>query len=260
VVWATGARVVRLGELRRGRDASASFEFSRPAGFDAYSLVVTAEQSARAPRPAGAFVFSTRAGEIGALYPPKPQPRAVPTPTTAASTNAAREGANSPAANPPASPAAATHPTMTLVAPAPTVRSGARSAYVADFYESVNAAVSDAAAARTIALAGVDGARRAAGEASVATRGGTAYVRVRFRRVPPPTRFGVRKYVMWAQSPGEGTYFLRALPRSSLNRRPTYARRPNFTAPDFNLLVTAERRYPRPRPRGRRVLVTRRAH
>ncbi|MFN2598449.1 MAG: hypothetical protein ABR563_14815, partial [Pyrinomonadaceae bacterium] len=25
VVWATGARVVRLGELRRGRDASASF-------------------------------------------------------------------------------------------------------------------------------------------------------------------------------------------------------------------------------------------
>ncbi|MCA1818413.1 MAG: hypothetical protein LC746_18905, partial [Acidobacteria bacterium] len=211
----------------------------------------------------------------GALYPPKPQPRAVPTPTTAASTNAAREGANSPAANvrartvtktataaanPPASPAAATHPTMTLVAPAPTVRSGARSAYVADFYESVNAAVSDPAAARTIALAGVDGARRAAGEASVATRGGTAYVRVRFRRVPPPTRFGVRKYVMWAQSPGEGTYFLRALPRSSLNRRPTYARRPNFTAPDFNLLVTAERRYPRPRPRGRRVLVTRRAH
>jgi hypothetical protein len=90
----------------------------------------------------------------------------------------------------------------------------------------------------------------------VATREGTAYVRVRFRNVPSPARYGVRKYVMWAQLAEDGPLFLRALPARGLNRRATYARRRDVNSPDFRLLVTAERRYPRPRPAGRQVLKT----
>jgi hypothetical protein len=268
VVWATGGRVVRLGELRRASDGSASFEFARPAGFDTYSLVVTAEASASADRPEGAFIFSTRAGEISALYPPKPEPRTTTTATreaVRARTVTSQPAARTDATNAPALPRETTHARM-ISSPSSSPSSSrvaATSAPVATpvraagFYESVNAAVEDPSAARTLTLAGVDGARRATGFARVATREGVAYVRVRFRRMPSPTRLGARKYVMWAQAPdADGALFLRALPRRGLNRRATYARRPNFNSNDFNLLVTAERRSPAARPRGRHVLYT----
>jgi hypothetical protein len=116
--------------------------------------------------------------------------------------------------------------------------------------------VEDPASARTLTLEGEGAARRASGEARVATREGTAYVRVRFRNVPPPARYGVRKYVMWAQVPEDGQLFLRALPARRLNRGTIYARRRDVNSGDFTLAVTAEKRYPRTRPRGRRVLKT----
>ena len=125
-----------------------------------------------------------------------------------------------------------------------------------EFYESIDAAVEDPTGARTLTLDGLGAASRARGDARVATRDGTAYVRVRFRRVPPPARFGVRKYVMWAQTPDDGSLFLRALPARGLNRRPTYARRRHVSDANFQLLVTAEQTYPHPRPRGRRVMTT----
>jgi hypothetical protein len=273
VVWATGGRVVRLGELRRASDGSASFEFARPAGFDTYSLVVTAEASATADRPEGAFIFSTRAGEISALYPPKPEPRttamatreAVRARTVTGQSSSRSNATSAPMTSAPASPRETTHARM-ISSPSSSPSSSrvaATSAPVATpvraagFYESVNAAVEDPSAARTLTLAGVDGARRATGFARVATREGVAYVRVRFRRMPSPTRLGARKYVMWAQAPdADDALFLRALPRRGLNRRATYARRPNFNSNDFNLLVTAERRSPAARPRGRHVLKT----
>jgi hypothetical protein len=280
VVWATGGEIRRLGELRRDERGNAALEFAHPAGFESYSLLVTAETGAQPDRPAGAFVFSTRAGEVNALYPVRrEEARVTPPPrdTTAAVRARTVTGAAVAPPAPRSSPAPKSSPAPAPVRPAPRVvrspavlkspaavkppaparaPSPAAAPSAAEFYESINSAVEDPAAARTLTLAGEGAARRAGGEARVATREGTAYVRVRFRRVPPPSRFGVRKYVMWAETPDEGTLFLRALPATRLNRRTVYARRPNVTSNDFSLAVTAERSYPRPRPRGRRVLKT----
>ncbi|MFN2482843.1 MAG: hypothetical protein ABR554_15410 [Pyrinomonadaceae bacterium] len=270
VVWATGGEVRRLGELRRDARGNASIEFSHPAGFASYSLLVTAEEGAQPEHPAGAFVFSTRAGEVSPLYPVRREEARTTTTTTTPPPRAAavRERTvtgtprESPAPKPtPATPAVKLAPPVRSVASArppatPRAPSPVTAASAAEFYESINSAVEDPSAARTLTLAGEGRARRGGGEARVATRAGTAYVRVRFRRVPPPARYGVRKYVMWAETQDEGTLFLRALPATRLNRRTVYARRPNFPSNDFQLAVTAERSYPRPRPRGRRVLTT----
>jgi hypothetical protein len=264
VVWATGGEVRRLGELRRDARGNAALEFTHPAGFASYSLLVTAEAAAQPERPAGAFVFSTRAGEVSALYPVRREEARATTPTRDTSvavrartvTGASKE---SPAPKPtPATPAMKTAPSpvrsaTTVRAPTP---SRATASSASEFYESINSAVEDSTTARTLTLAGEGAASRAGGDARVATREGTAYVRVRFRRVPPPSRFGVRKYVMWAETPDEGALFLRALPASRLNRRTVYARRLNVRSNDFSLAVTAERSYPRPRPRGRHVMKT----
>jgi hypothetical protein len=267
VVWATGVEIRRLGELRRDERGNAALEFAHPAGFDSYSLLVTAETGAQPDRPAGGFVFSTRAGEVNALYPVRrEEARATPPRDAAVRARTVSGAASGESPAPKSSPAPAPiRPAPAPIRPAPPpVRSPATArapsaglaTSAAEFYESINSAVEDPAAARTLTLAGEGAARRAGGEARVATREGTAYVRVRFRRMPPPRRYGVRKYVMWAETPDEGTLFLRALPATRLNRRTVYARRPNVSSNDFSLAVTAERSYPRARPRGRRVLKT----
>ena len=62
---------------------------------------------------------------------------------------------------------------------------------------------------------------------------------------------------MWALIPEDGTVYMGSLPSTrNLNRRPTYARAKGVGSDKFRLLVTAERRTPTPRPRGRRVLMT----
>jgi hypothetical protein len=294
VVWATGGQVRRLGELRRDARGNAEFEFAHPGGFESYSVVVTAEADARAERPMGSPVFSTRAGEVSALYPTTTAPRAAEgagesavrartvTRGDAKETAAPRAKSNAAMPNtmPMPTPSAATSTARVkttpsrvapkIIAPAiPTTRASSAprdsspprtssAPNSAEFYESIDTAVEDTSAARTLTLAGEDGARSATGDARVSTRDGTAYVRVRFRRVPPPSRFGVRKYVMWAQPqpPSDAPLFLRALPARGLNRRTTYARRRNVSSTDFQLVVTAERSYPHPQPRGRRVLTS----
>ncbi|MDT7602830.1 MAG: hypothetical protein QOF61_827, partial [Acidobacteriota bacterium] len=240
VVWVTGGQVLRLGELRRDGRGNAAFEFAHPGGFDSYSVIVTAEADAQSERPSGSPVFSTRAGEVSALYPTKIEPRVEVSASDAAGESASRA-----------------RTVTTLPARASSSPRASSAPRAAEFYESIDAAVEDSTSARTLALTGEDGARAASAVAKVATRDGTAYVRVRFRGVPLPARFHVRKYVMWAQLPEDGTLFLRALPARGLNRRTTYARRRNVNADNFQLLVTAERSYPHPRPRGRRVLITR---
>lgn len=288
VVWATGGEVRRVGLLRRDAHGDASFEFAHPTGLASYSLVVTAERDAGAARPAGAFVFSTRAGEVSAFYPPKPEPRSsskesvsdarresrgagagesqrvgaggtairsrTVTTTRESGTTTARTPSTPTGVRAVSSPAISS-PAITRTPSAANARASSDAA--SEFYESIDSAVEDPAAARTLTLEGVGKARRATGEARVATRAGTAYVRVRFRNVPPPARYGVRKYVMWAQLPEDGPLFLRALPARRLNRRAIYARRGDVGSDRFGLSVTAERRYPRARPRGRRVLATR---
>jgi hypothetical protein len=127
-----------------------------------------------------------------------------------------------------------------------------------EFFTNVDEAIKRDATARTLVLVGDRGARRARGTARVATQDGTAYVRVRFRRVPSPTRFGRgRRYAMWALNPEDlGTTYMGTLPARDINRRPTYARTEGVNSDKFRLLVTAERRTPAPRPTGRRVLMT----
>jgi hypothetical protein len=128
-----------------------------------------------------------------------------------------------------------------------------------EFFTSVDEALRQDATARTLTLVGDRGARGARGTARVATQeDGTAYVRVRFRRVPSPSRFGRgSRYAMWALNPENlGTTYMGALPARDINRRPTYVRTEGVNSNKFRLLVTAERRTPAPRPAGRRVLMT----
>jgi hypothetical protein len=254
IVWATGGEVRRVGELRRDARGDAAFEFAHPAGFASYSLLVTAERDARIARPAGAFVFSTRAGEVSAFYPPKPEPRVPSSENSRTSAPAIRSRTVIGEKEKDAARAASSSSTSMGARVGSTVATLPASA--SEFYESIDSAVGDSASARTLTLAGPGGASRARGDAQVAMREGTAYVRVRFRHVPSPARYGARKYVMWAQLAEDGPLFLRALPARGLNRRATYARRRDVNSPDFRLFVTAERRYPRPRPAGRQVLKT----
>ncbi|HZG54445.1 MAG TPA: hypothetical protein VEZ40_20255 [Pyrinomonadaceae bacterium] len=271
VAWASGGRILRLGELRRGAGGGGSLVFPHPAEFARYSLIVTAERDGRAERPTGAPVFSTRANEVAALFPDLPGGRGDDDARAAA---ARRERRTTPARPlPPASAPARRTTNAVTTAPgaanaSPRAASSAANALSArddggsaagELFTSVDEAIESDAAARTLVLVGDRGARRASGTARVATRAdGTAYVRVRFRRVPPPSRFGRgRRYAMWALNPEDlGTTYMGTLPARDLNRRPTYARTAGVNSNRFRLLVTAERRTPAPRPRGQRVLMT----
>lgn len=281
VAWASApGRVVRLGALRRETDGRAAFEFSHPPGLARYTLIVTAELSADAARPAGAPVLSTRALEVN--------PREIASAARRTASAAGRAAAGAPAA------AAAATPERMMSAPrdgVPATRarvaSGARRAGAAtvraaaadepaaatgsricvgrgcgadDFSAEVNGALrgggGDGARGRSLSLVGGRGARRARGWARVASRGGTAYARVRFRRVPHPARYGARRHVLWAVTDEVGPVYVGSLPVARLNRAPAYVRAENVNDPKFRLLVTAEKTYPAPRPAGRRVLLT----
>jgi len=271
VAWASGGRIVRLGELRRDSRGGGSLVFPHPTEFARYSLIVTAEQSAHAERPLGAPLFSTRANEVAALFPLKGdfareiarrERRTTTTTTTRSDIPVVvlpRRSTTGTAANN-IDPLNRTPTTATPTTTVLRTRGGARAGSAAgEFFTNVDEALErDDAAARTLTLVGDRGARGARGTARVAMRDGTAYVRVRFRRVPPASRFGRgRRYAMWALIPEDGTVYMGSLPSTrNLNRRPTYARAEGVGSDKFRLLVTAERRTPTPRPRGRRVLMT----
>jgi len=252
VAWASGGRIVRLGELRRNARGVGSLVFSHPTEFARYSLIVTAETSADVERPAGSPVFSTRANEVAALYPGKDDDRER---RTVARSNIAT--ASRPATNPAnETPRAAAAATTTAATTAP--RGGGRTRSAAgNFNAEIEEALRNADTARTLVLVGDRGARYARGVARVATQNGTAYVRVRFRRVPPASRFGARsRYAMWALIPEDGTVYMGSLPSRNLNGTETYARTEGVNSDKFRLLVTAEPRVPTTRLRGRRVMMT----
>lgn len=273
VAWASGGRIVRLGELRRGARGTGLLVFTHPSEFARYSLIVTAETSARAERPTGAPVFSTRANEVAALFPinkdfareiARRERRATtrsdaPTPPAAARRNTATAATGEANTSSPRSAAAPPSTTTTALR----IRGGASGAAAGEFFKEIDEAIRRDAGARTLALVGDRGARGARGTARVATQDGTAYVRVRFRRVPPASRFGRgRSYAMWALIPEDmSTIYMGSLPARNLNRRQTYARTEGVRSGKFRLLVTAERHAanaaaPSARPRGRRVLMT----
>ena len=236
VVWASSeGRVVRLGELRRDERGNGGLAFERPAGFERYSVIVTAEASADVERP-GAPVLSTRANEAATLYP-----------------RLAREG----------EPAPTPQPTPVVVPPPPrpmpsTSRAPRRPG--TDFYAEVDDALAANGGGRVIELEGERLASRASGAARVTQQTGSAYVRLNFRGVPLPSSVGAATYVLWAIVPDGRIVYMGSLPANEdLNRAEIYVRTGGFDADDYTLFVTAERGRPVNTPSEIRVLTPKNA-
>ncbi|MCA1635032.1 MAG: hypothetical protein LC802_15415 [Acidobacteria bacterium] len=234
VVWASGdGRILRLGELRRDERGNGGLAFERPATFERYSVIVTAEMSAGAERP-GAPVLSTRANEATTLYP-----------------RLSRKGASADAAPPPvvAPPPAA----------APSAARGTRRV-AGDFYAEVEDALASKGGGRVIEFEGERLAPRAGGAARVTEHTGRAYVRANFRGVPLPVSPGATTYVLWAVVPDGRIIYMGSLPATEdLNRAEVYVRVAGFDADNFSLFVTAERARPVHTPSGSRVLTPKNA-
>jgi hypothetical protein len=245
LAWATGGRILRLGELRRDARGNAALEFAHPAPLERYSLIVTAEESARAEHPGGAPVFSTRANEVTAFFPaPELRPRNAASAARRTEASARPTNAEAPRTSPPPLP-----PVVRARRAAPGATAAAD-----EFYTSIDNALAAGSNARDLTLVGVRRAGRARGYARVAAAAGTAYVRAHFRRVPPPARFGASRYVLWGMTADGRSVYLGSLPRRGLNSADTYTRAGGVDDKQFDLLVTAERGR---RVRGlRRVLAT----
>ncbi len=234
VVWASaGGQVIRLGELRRDERGNGGLAFERPAAFERYSVIVTAEADADVERP-GAPVLSTRANEAQTLYPPL-----------------AREGEPAPTPQPPA-----------VVAPPPVPRpaSSVMRRAGSDFYAEVDDALASNGGGRVIELEGERLAPRAAGAARATQHTGSAYVRLNFRGVPLPSSLGAAVYVLWAIVPDGRIVYMGSLPANDdINRAEIYVRTAGFDADDYTLFITAERGRPVHTPSESRVLTPKNA-
>ncbi len=237
VVWAvSGGRILRLGELLRDERGNGGLAFDRPAGFERYGIIVTAETSSAVERP-GDPVLTTRADEAAALYPPKPAAAPAPDTTTDTATGTTRT-------NPP------------RPAPVPPAPAGARARPAAgDFYAEVDDALASQGGGRVIELEGDTAAPNASGAARAALSSNRAYVRASFRGVPLPSALGASVYVLWGVRPDGRIAYMGSLPASEdLNRAEVYVRVAGFETDDYTLFVTAERARPAHAPDGRRLL------
>jgi hypothetical protein len=236
VVWAlSGGRVLRLGELQRDERGNGGLAFERPAGFERYGVIVTAETSAEVERP-GDPVLTTRADEAAALYPTKTG--ATPAaPDAAANTDRTDNPKPAPLPPAPASPR-----------PRPRTTSG-------DFYAEVDDALASQGGGRVIELVGDSAAPNARAAARATLSSNRAYVRVNFRGVPLPSAVGASVYVLWGVVPDGRIVYMGSLPGTEdLDRAEVYVRVAGFDSDDYTLLVTAERARPAPAPDGRRLL------
>jgi hypothetical protein len=234
VVWAvSGGRVIKLGELRRDRGGNGGLAFDRPADFETYGVVVTAERSAEADKP-GAPVLATRADAARTLYPPVAPVATTPSPATPAAT--------------PARPTQPMRPTQP--APRPRFSGGGT-----DFYSEVDRALEASGGGRLIVLDGGPNAPGASARALAALAAGRAYLRADFSNVPLPAAVGATVYALWAVLPDGRIIYMGSLPATEeLNRAEIYVRISDFPSADFSLAVTAERRRPAPVPSSERVL------
>jgi hypothetical protein len=262
VVWAISeGRIILLGELRRDERGNGGLAFVRPEAFERYSVVVTAEAGPAPERP-GSPVLSTRAGEVGPVYPalvrnetpPRAEPAERPSPTPDAAAPAPPVTPHTPSATPTPAPAPLPMPAAT---PEPAMRRRAVAARApgVGFYGEVDAALDSAGGGRVITLDGEHLAPDARGEARAALRSGSAYVRADFQNVPLPSAVGAEVFVLWAVIPDGRIVYMGSLPAGqALNLGETYVRTAGFDTDDFTLFVTAERQRPAPTPSGRRVL------
>lgn len=236
VVWAlSGGRMLRLGELRRDERGNGGLAFDRPAEFNRYGIIVTAEPSADVERP-GDPVLTTRADEAAALYPSEKKVENV---AAAKSESTPTVGNVTPAR-----------------VPTPRTRRGVRSRRTAgDFYSEVDDALASNGGGRLLELEGDTATPQARGAARATLQTKRAYVRANFRGVPLPSSVGAGVYVLWADVPDGRIVYMGSLPADgAINTAEVYVRVAGFDTDDYALFVTAERTRPAPAPSGQRVL------
>lgn len=227
VVWAfaRGERPLRVGELRVDDRGAGGVEFARPAKFEQYSVVVTAEKDTNVDNPGGVMVLASRAGAITALYD-----------TGTSSKEQSRRRAS----------------LERWFDRRSSLRSGVR-----DFYTEVEEAL-DASRGdvRTVELFGEDVAPDAYGIARVTARNTLAYMRALIRKLPPPSNFGAHLYVVWGVVPSSRIIYMGSLPVENLNDAEIYWRVGGFESNEFDLMVTAERMPPAALPSARRAIAS----
>lgn len=227
VVWASasGARVVRVGELQTDAGGNGGLQFTRPQALESYSVLVTAEPNATVEKMTGTVVFASLANEVTAFFAEvdKKMKR---------SQKAARELSRRAQLK--------------------------RAKTVNDFYGEVDEALRTApGGARLLELFGDQVAPGARGSADVTTLSLKAYVRARFQNLPLPATVNANTYVLWSVVPDGRITYMGSLPQTSdLDDTDIYVRVGGFTS-EFDLFVTAEKRRPVATPSTERALSSR---
>ena len=224
VVWAvaSGEPPLVVGELVPDAGGNGGLEFARPARFERYSVVVTAEPGAKAEHPYGAMVFASRAGAASALY-------GGPAPPLSKSQRKAAERELK--------------------------RFSSAKRGRGDFYSEVDGALSASPdGGRFVELHGGDVTPDARGAARVASRNQNLYVRTVVRRLPPPSRVGASAYVLWGILLGGRIVYMGSLPDVEFSDADNYLRLGGINSDELDLLVSAERRKPVALPSGLRAL------
>lgn len=224
LVWAvaSGEDPRHVGTLQPDGGGNGGLSFARPASFERYSIVVTAETSADAKRPAGVMVFASRADAVTAFYGEK----------NSKLTAARRKALDR--------------------------ELGKRERGVSnDFYQEVEAALkASTGGGRTIELLGDEIAPEATGLALVAASNENIYVRTLIKKLPLPSHFGANTYVLWGMMPDGRIAYMGSLP-ADVNDADTYLRIGGFSSADLDLLVTAEVKRPVAGPSGLRAVSSR---
>lgn len=229
VVWAvtTGQPPARVGELKVDASGNGGLEFPRPASFERYSVLVTAETNAEASNPAGVMVLATRAGAVSAFFGARDK-----------SLNEARLKR------------------LNLELGRRTARG--RRVVATDFYGEVDEALrSSPGGGRTLELFGDEVTPDAHGLARVTSHNDQAYVRAAVTNLPTPASVGANTYVLWSLLPDGRIVYMGSLPSYDLNSSDIYIRVGGVSKDDFDLFVTAEVRRPVARPSALRALSTR---
>jgi hypothetical protein len=221
VVWASasGARVVRVGELLTDDGGNGGLQFTRPPALESYSVLVTAEPSAEVEKLTGTVVFASLAGEVKAFF------AEVDKSIRRTQRAAARE---------------------------------INRRRVADsFFDEVDLALKAApGGARRIYLFGSELAPGASGTALATTLSKKAYVRASIQHLPPPILVNAEAYVLWSVVPDGRITYMGSLPTDDLDNTDVYVRVAGFNS-DFDLFVTAEQGRPVSRASERRLLTSR---
>lgn len=217
---APNSPTIRVGELPTDANGNGGLEFPRPASFQRYSVVVSAEPTPSVESPKGTMVFATQAGAVKAFYGVR---NTNPAPPNRNRLKNFREYAHSRRAT-------------------------------TDFYFEVDATLK-ANNGRILRLIGEEIAPDAQGLARVTTHNNKGYLRAIFKNVPSLETVKANSYILWAIEPSGRIVYMGSLP-SDLKDTEVYVRAGSFQKDDYDLFVTAEMRRPAARPSTRRALST----